>query len=583
MVLQTSAQAEMMKQSSRVIFVDATHGITAYGYYLLSMVVLDRHGHGLVVGWAISSKENHHTWMLMGKHLRPEALNSKPEVMMADDNNSAWNGLTTVWPTLRHKLLCHWHVMKNVRERCGNRGSLKKSKVNDGTNSEKCVSITTETFGTPTWELFYIMMKETNEESFRHQLKLFRSGLRTHGQLTLLDYFETTYFREDRIVQWACWFRRQMYDCDWLADTNMHIESWHNFFKTFILHRKSNVRVDTLIKALMKAEKTCYWKWCRVQYGYVENADPRWIKMLGLNTVVEPESGLSPCRTSDPVHVKVSERRVTSWESVQKKNNEIQQKIHSGILQRLTTNTLEFVSKHLSCVDNLLKTETAPPNLVTTAKLVTNQRVIPRVIEQYKFGRKKAKIFRNSMSIKSFRGNEQNRHNRAASFALSTDGHMSHTGSVETPISSLRCTLSVMRKRNRITLGGISFSPMIGGMVVPILESTGSELRSLHVRVVKVMFNSPAYEFNVTTQMFLKSMALVDDRRVGEHVLMTATQCRDVRSPKEKEADIWRHPRDVPDQNRLNLESMINRVDLILTEATDSGKRVEIELVYYTN
>ena len=83
--------------------------------------------------------------------------------------------------------------------------------------------------------------------------------------------------------------------------------------------------MDTLIKALMKSEKTCYWKWCRVQYGYVENADPRWIKMLGLNTVVEPESGLSPCRTSDPVHVKVSERRVTSWESVQKKNNEIQQ------------------------------------------------------------------------------------------------------------------------------------------------------------------------------------------------------------------------------------------------------------------
>ena len=87
----------------------------------------------------------------------------------------------------------------------------------------------------------------------------------------------------------------------------------------------------------------------------------------------------------------------------------------------------------------------------------------------------------------------------------------------------------------------------------------------------------------MTTQMFLKSMTLIDHRRVGEHVLMTATQCRDVRSPKEKEADIWRHPRDVPDQNRLNLESMINRVDLILTEATESGKRVEIELVYYTN
>ena len=140
-------------------------------------------------------------------------------------------------------------------------------------------------------------------------------------------------------------------------------------------------------------------------------------------------------------------------------------------------------------VDNLLKTETqtAPSNLVTTSKLVTNQRTIPRVIEQYKFGRKEPKIFRNSMSIKSFRVDEQNRHNRVASFSLSTDGHMPHTGSVSAPISSLRCTLSIMRKGNRITLGGISFSPMIGGMVVPILGSTGSELRSLHVRVLKVM------------------------------------------------------------------------------------------------
>ena len=78
-------------------------------------------------------------------------------------------------------------------------------------------------------------------------------------------------------------------------------------------------------------------------------------------------------------------------------------------------------------------------------------------------------------------------------------------------------------------------------------------------------------------------MTLVDDRRVDEHVLMTVTQCRDVRTPEEKEADKWRHPRDVSDQNRLNLESNINRVDLILTEVTESGKKIEIELVYYTH
>ena len=225
-------------------------------------------------------------------------------------------------------------------------------------------------------------------------------------------------------MQWACFFRRLMYDCDWLVDTNMHIESWHNFFKTFILHRKSNVRVDTLIKALMKAEKTCYWKWSRVQYGYVENADPRWIPMLGLNTIVEPEAAPSPCIPPDPVEPVKNERheRVVSCEEVQKKSTTIQQKITAGVLQTLTPNTLEFVCKHLSCVDNLLQAEVHPSNLITTAKIVTNQRTIPRVIEQYKFKRKKPKIFRNSMSIKTFRTNEGNRHNRVASFTLSMEG-----------------------------------------------------------------------------------------------------------------------------------------------------------------
>ena len=129
LVLQTKEQALMMKQSQRALFVDSTHGTTAYGYYLFSIVVLDRHGHGLVVGWAISSKENHRTWELMGKNLRPDSLNCKPEVLMSDDSNSTWNGFKKVWTSLKHKLLGHWHVMKNVRERCGNRGVLRKSKV----------------------------------------------------------------------------------------------------------------------------------------------------------------------------------------------------------------------------------------------------------------------------------------------------------------------------------------------------------------------------------------------------------------------------------------------------------------------
>ena len=117
-VLQSAAQAEMMKENSRLIFVDGTHGLTGYKYHLMSIVVVDRHGTGLVVAEAISSRDNHRTWELMAKHLRQPCLDSNPEVMMSDDTNSAWIGLRRVWTSLKHKLLCHWHIMKNVRDHC---------------------------------------------------------------------------------------------------------------------------------------------------------------------------------------------------------------------------------------------------------------------------------------------------------------------------------------------------------------------------------------------------------------------------------------------------------------------------------
>ena len=44
---------------------------------------------------------------------------------------------------------------------------------------------------------------------------------------------------------------------------------------------------------------------------------------------------------------------------------------------------------------------------------------------------------------------------------------------------------------------------------------------------------------------------------------------------------MWRHPRDIPDENKINLELMINQVDIMLTTAMTSNKQLEVELVLY--
>lgn len=126
LVMQSPQQALMLAENPRTLCVDATHGVTGYGYYLLTILVIDKQGSGLPVGWAIASRENAYVWYLFSKSLREEALAAKPEVIMSDDSNSAWNGLRATWSSIKHKLLCHWHIKRNVKLHCvGSKSRIK--------------------------------------------------------------------------------------------------------------------------------------------------------------------------------------------------------------------------------------------------------------------------------------------------------------------------------------------------------------------------------------------------------------------------------------------------------------------------
>lgn len=118
LVLQSETQAEIHKENPRILCADSTHGVTGYLFYLLSLLVINRFGVGFIIAWAICSKENALVWEILARSLRPVSLRTNPEVFMSDDDNSAWNGLIRVFVSLLHKLLCHWHIKKNVRQHC---------------------------------------------------------------------------------------------------------------------------------------------------------------------------------------------------------------------------------------------------------------------------------------------------------------------------------------------------------------------------------------------------------------------------------------------------------------------------------
>ena len=48
----------MLIENPRILCVDATHGVTGYDYYLLSIAVIDINGSALLCAWALASREN---------------------------------------------------------------------------------------------------------------------------------------------------------------------------------------------------------------------------------------------------------------------------------------------------------------------------------------------------------------------------------------------------------------------------------------------------------------------------------------------------------------------------------------------
>ena len=110
--LQTEYQRDAMQRyGNAVIMMDATHCTTQYDFLLITIFVIDNHGSGLPVAWAISNREDTTllTEFLKAVHARTGAI--QPAYFMSDCAEQyfhAWCGVFNENET--KKLLCIWHV-----------------------------------------------------------------------------------------------------------------------------------------------------------------------------------------------------------------------------------------------------------------------------------------------------------------------------------------------------------------------------------------------------------------------------------------------------------------------------------------
>ena len=431
-------------------------------------------------------------------------------------------------------------------------------------------------YGAPIWQLFYLLMEEEDEETFNHMVEVFRATLRQYRQTKLAEYFEEYYLREDRVKQWAKWYRSRIFGCAWLLNSNMHVESWHNFLKTECMGRLKNVRVDKLIRILIQVEVIYFWKWSRVKQGAYIRRDPGWREMHGdVSPVIRVPSSVTP------ISCAAESKRTSYVDKLAARVSQIQRYLRTKVVP---LDRQRAILTQLTRIANILEHEhTYQANVITTPEPFllqpeSKEKVVPRVVKQYQFKRKKSKIRVVRTDVKAFRKNAANRKNHFLSYSMAC-GNVVSSGTALPPVISKVVVLAAKKGKKSASLGGITFIPTIGGIVI---NRDDGKVESLHVKVLSVEKGSQGHAAGVHCQMYLKSLALVNTRVIPsvtrEPVFFGAIKLRP-RSQLEIEGDIWRNE---PNKyKRVDVHALIDLVDSVLTQAIINKLYVECQLVAY--
>ena len=432
---------------------------------------------------------------------------------------------------------------------------------------------------------------------FKVYLRAFRDNLRRYKLDVLREYLEATYFKEDRIKQWACWYRVQMFDCEWILDTNMHVEAWHDVLKHHVMDNKKNIRIDKSLRILRSAETNNFWKWTRTKVGIRQHADERWLAMRGEETsgsrcdadASQPFSGY----VDDPQYqdLGIYDDDVPEYED---RSSLFKQRLKECLTECLQlipekavdVTRLKIMVQQISVMRNVLRnvpSQLALPaddglqletqttcNNQTDYVMVQSKRKRKMSPQQTRYKKRRNK-FANVTSISALK-KEVNRDNLALSMRFGAVGWNSLESPKEFPeTSELQLELSVVKKGSILTLGGVTFLPVIMGMVVPD-SGTSFGFEVLNMRVGNVHLDSAAHRGGVHRMHYLYKLC----------TLARTSSRRRTRAEQNTEHIIGsiahRHHYD----NTLHFDEMNTRVDNILTSCLRDRHKVRVTLLSYT-
>ena len=207
LAIQTEFQKDAMLQfGKKVILMDATHGTTQYDFLLISVLVVDGHGEGVPVAWAISNKEDTNIISLFLQAIHSRIGDLETECFMSDCAEQYFNAWQcTFGGENTRKLLCIWHVDRAWRRALNDHVEEQQDKI----------------------EIYHqlcVLLQEREENQFMVS-KVTAADVIFKQQLSqFYQYFNTQYIT--KVKEWATYFR-----IGTIVNTNMFVELFHRLLK----------------------------------------------------------------------------------------------------------------------------------------------------------------------------------------------------------------------------------------------------------------------------------------------------------------------------------------------------------------
>ncbi|XP_067138909.1 uncharacterized protein [Centruroides vittatus] len=225
LAIMNDGQALMLdKYGSGAVCIDGTHGLNAFDFELISLIIIDNMQEGFPCAFMFSNRTDEEILQIFFSKIKERVGSLSPNIFMSDMADSFFNAWVNVMGEPTQRLYCPWHVD------CAWRKNLCRIK-----SKEKQTEV---------YNIIQSLMQERDEETF----KLISEA----AVIKLVDDPDTTdfgqYFTEIYMKTAKYWAYCYRLHCD--LNTNMHIENMHKCIKHLYLQGKKK-RLDKAIHALM--------------------------------------------------------------------------------------------------------------------------------------------------------------------------------------------------------------------------------------------------------------------------------------------------------------------------------------------